>query len=48
MGGSPSLTGAVVGHVPTQPFLQVKSWLQRAKPDDSEENAVGSPPTLCA
>lgn len=47
-GGPPGLAGAGAGHVPTQPFPQVKSWLRRAKSDDSEENAVESFPTLCA
>ena len=47
-GGHPVLAGAGVGLVPTHPFPQVKSWLWRAKLDDSEENAVGSPPTLRA
>lgn len=47
--GDPSgLAGAGVGCLPTQSFPQVKSWLQRAKSDDSEENGVGSPPTLRA
>lgn len=45
VGGPPSLAGAGVGRVPTQPFPQVKNWLWRAKSDDSDENAVGSPPT---
>lgn len=43
-----SLARAGVGHMPTQLFPQVKSWLRRANSDDSEENAVGSPPTLRA
>lgn len=44
LGGPPSPHQAFEGCAPTPPFPQVKSWLRRAKSDDSEENAVGYHP----